>query len=79
MYSGLAGLLEGRRALCPNLSVGFEAVWGALMYETLGFGFAEVGLDGGSVQWLMMVEFVFDFSLIGAQGVSKCGVSTEGT
>ena len=42
---------------------------GGLICEALGVGLEEVGLEGGSVQWLMMVEFFFEASLTEARGV----------
>lgn len=38
-------------------------------------GLEEVGLEGGSVQWLMMVEVVFRGGLVEARGVGALGVS----
>lgn len=42
-------------------------------------GLEEVGLDGGSVQWLMIVDVVFETSLteIEARGVFRRGVSSK--
>ena len=69
MYGGLAGGLEGVRWLCFGLGGGVEAAPGGFICETLGVGLEEVGLEGGSVQWLIMVEFVFEASLTEARGV----------
>ena len=33
-----------------------------LVRETRGVGLVEGGLEGGRVQWLIMVEFVFEIS-----------------
>ena len=76
MYSGLTGALETGRALCLGLGMGLEAA-GGLMYEALGVGLEEVGSEGGSVQWLMIVESVFRGSLVEARGVMKRGASPK--
>lgn len=40
-------------------------------------GLREVGCEGGSVQWLMIVEVVFEASLIVTRGVLMRGVSSR--
>lgn len=79
MYSGLEGVLEGGCLLWLGLGKGLETDAGGSMYETLGVGFEEVALEVGSVQWLMMVESVFDTSLTvtEARGVFRRGVSAR--
>ena len=48
------------------------------MYETLGVGLQEFGFEGGRLQWLMMVEFVFDeTSFIDTRGVLTRGASSR--
>ena len=76
MYSGLTGALELGRALCLGLGTGFDAA-GGLMHDALGVGLEEGGWKGGSVQWLMIVEFIFKGSLAEARGVVERGASAE--
>ena len=52
-----------------------EGEGGASVYDTLGVGLEEVVLEGGSVQWLIMVEVVFRGGLFEVRGVGKRGVS----
>lgn len=58
--------------------MGLEAAEGGLMYESLGVGLEEVGLEGGSVQWLMIVEFAFEaLFTTKARGVFRRGASSK--
>ena len=60
-----------------TFGVGLNVVTAGSMYETLGVDLQEVGSEAGSVQWLMMVEFIFEASLIEARGVFTRGDSAK--
>lgn len=47
------------------------------MQEARGVGLREVGFEGGSVQWLMIVEVVFEASFMVTRGVLMRGVSSR--
>ena len=51
-----------------------EAVGDGSMNEILGVGFEGVGFEGGSVKWLMIVEFVFGIPFTETLGVFNRGV-----
>ena len=73
MCSDPGGLLRGACLLFLTFGVGLNVMTAGSMYETLGVDSQEVGSEAGSAQWLMMVEFIFESSLIEA-----CGVFTRG-
>lgn len=64
--------------MSSGLGIGLEVVVGESMCDTLGVDLEEVGLEGGSVQWLMIVEFVFgNVSFTEARGVFRRGASAK--
>lgn len=67
-------VLGGRRVLGGARGGG----GGGVLYETVGVGLEDVGLEGGRVKWLMMVEAVFEGSCLEAQTVFKRGTSSIG-
>lgn len=77
MCSEQGGLLGGACLLCLTFGVGLNVVTAGSMYETLGVDSQEVGSEAGSAQWLMMVEFIFESSLIEARGVFTRGDSAQ--
>ena len=74
MCSDPGGLLRSACLLFLTFGVGLTA---GSMYETLGVDSQEVGSEAGSAQWLMMVEFIFESSLIEARGVFTRGDSAK--
>lgn len=77
MCSGFGGADGGACLLFLGFGVGLEVTVGVSMYETLGVDLQEVEFEAGSVQWLMIVEFVFEASLIEARGVFMRGISAK--
>lgn len=79
MYSGLTGAVEGGRRSDLGLGTGLGAAEGISRCDTLGVGLQEVGAEGGSLQWLMMVEFVFEtsFKYTEVRGLARRGVSPK--
>ena len=77
MYSGLAGVLGCGCLLRLGLGSGLGTAGGGSMYETPWVDLEEIGSKGGIVQWLMMVELVFEGALIEARGVIKRGASAK--
>ena len=77
MCSGPGGFFGGACLLFLGFDVGLEVVVGGSRYETLGVDLQEVGFEAGSVQWLMMIEFIFEASLIEARGVFTRDVSAK--
>lgn len=77
MCSDPGGLLRGACLLFLTFGVGLNVVTAGSMYETLGVDSQEVRSEAGSAQWLMMVEFIFESSLIEARGVFTRGDSAK--
>lgn len=63
--------------LCLGFGRGLGTAGGGSMYETPWVDLEEMGSKGAIVQWLMMVELVFEGSLIEARGISKRGAAAK--
>lgn len=77
MCSDPGGLSRSACLLFLTFGVGLNVVTAGSMYETLGVDSQEIGSEAGSAKWLMMVEFIFESSLIEARGVFMRGDSAK--